>query len=155
MSLSFAENLKSGLQEYETGTQRFEKINHHLAENIAWKKESYEHLKNLLLHMIKIGASDINLGGPRTNDYVWYRVYGNLEPSQEVPTYTNDEVAAIALSILSDQQKAVLFNERNIDFAFAFSASQDQKPYRFRGDIYYERNNLRSILDTLPKKYFQ
>ncbi|HOO15427.1 MAG TPA: PilT/PilU family type 4a pilus ATPase [Candidatus Marinimicrobia bacterium] len=154
MSLSFAENLQNALEEFQTGTQRFEEINHHLAKNLAWKKEAYEHLKNLLLHMVKIGASDINLGGPRTNDKVWYRVYGNLEPSQEVPTYTNDEVAAIALSILSDQQKTILFNERNIDFAFAFSTDQSQKPYRFRGDIYYERNNLAINFRHIAEKIF-
>jgi twitching motility protein PilT len=142
MTLSFADSLKNELQEYQIGIQRFEVINRHISENQLWKKEAYENLKNLLLYMVKIGASDINLGGPRTNNNVWYRIYGKLEPNNDVQSYTNDEVAAIALSILSDQQKDVLFSNKNIDFAFSFSATEDQKAYRFRGDIYYERNNL-------------
>ena len=41
MSLSFAENLQNALEEFQTGTQRFEEINHHLAKNLAWQKEAY------------------------------------------------------------------------------------------------------------------
>ena len=138
MSLSFARTCKNALEEFQNrNSSGLRKSTITLQKISPGKKKPYENLKNAIASHGKNRASDINLGGPRTNDKVWYRVYGNLEPSPEVPTYANDEVPAIALSILSDQQKTILFNERNIDFAFAFSTDQSQKPYRFRCDIYY------------------
>lgn len=142
MSLSFISELQAKIPEFTSGSSRFEIINNSISENILWAKESYDHLKNLLSYMVKINASDINIGGPRANEKVWYRVYGNLLPNNEVPSYTEDESNAIALSILSDGQKRNLFKDRNIDFALSVPIDREKKPYRFRGNICYERNAL-------------
>lgn len=142
MSLSFISELESKIPEYASGISHIEVINNGISENIHWKKESYEHLKNLLSYMVKIDASDINIGGPRANGKIWYRVYGNLSPNNEMPSYTEDECNAIALSTLSDEQKDTLFKNRSLDFALSVSIDEEKKPYRFRGNICYERNAL-------------
>ena len=153
MGLSFTNELEIKIPEYASGTSRFEIINKCVSENSSWKKESYKHLKKLLAFMVEIDASDIDIGGQRSNGKVWYRIYGNLCPHEEMPTYTEDEATAMAISILSDDQKSALTKNRNLDFAFSFSLEKGQKPYRFRGDICYERNdiaiNFRSIKQTL------
>lgn len=112
MSLSFLSEMQVALPEYLQGTARFQNINKMITFNSSWKQESYHKLKNILLHMRKINASDVDFGGPGSNSKVWFRVYGRKNPSSQISTYTEDEVSAILLSILTDQQKVLLFNDK-------------------------------------------
>ena len=117
VSLSFLSEMQVALPEYLTGTARFQNINKMITFNTSWKKEAYENLRNLLKHMRKIEASDIDFGGPGSNGKVWYRVYGVKTSSDDVPQYTEDEITAIILSVLIEDQKVILFNNKNIDFS--------------------------------------
>ncbi|MCK4655089.1 MAG: Flp pilus assembly complex ATPase component TadA [Candidatus Cloacimonetes bacterium] len=155
MSLSFLAEMQVALPDYLAGTTRFQNINKMITFNAAWKKESYDNLRNLLIHMREIDASDIDFGGPGSNGKVWYRVYGTKAPSNDVPQYTEDEVTAILLSILTDDQKVTLFNNKNADFSLGLVLKEGERASRFRGDVYYESNvmvsNFRRINEDLFK----
>lgn len=155
MSLSFLPEMQVSLPEYLTGTARFQNINKMITFNASWKNEAYNNLRNLLKHMRKIEASDIDFGGPGSNGKVWYRVFGTKTFSNDVPQYTEDEVTAIILSILTDDQKVILFNNKNIDFSHGIVLEENERPGRFRGDVYYESNvlvvNFRRINEDLFK----
>ncbi|MCD4795952.1 MAG: Flp pilus assembly complex ATPase component TadA [Candidatus Cloacimonetes bacterium] len=154
MSLSFIAEMQVGLPEYITGTTRFQNINKLISFNANWKKESYENLRDLLIYMKKIGASDIDFGGPGSLERVWYRVYGEKEINDEVPRYINDEVAAILLSILTDDQKVTLFNNKNVDFSLGMVLEEGDAPSRFRGDVYYENNSLAANFRRINEDLF-
>ncbi len=155
MSLSFTPEMLVGLPEYLTGTNRFQNINKLITYNTAWHKEAYDNLKKLLKHMREIEASDMDFGGPGSNRRVWYRVYGNKSPSDDKPSYTDDEVTAILLSVLSDDQKVILFKNKNVDLSVGMVLDDGENPSRFRSDIYYESNvlvaNFRRISQDLFK----
>ena len=115
-NLSFIENIQTDLQEMMIGTYRLKAINTMLNENAEWKKECFQHLKKLLRIMIKEEASDIDLGGPRTGGYIWFRVYGDKTPAKDIPKYDDDEISAIILSLLTIEQKEMFFKDKNLDF---------------------------------------
>ncbi len=142
MSLSFLSEMQVMLGKYLKGTSRFQSINKMITFNTAWKEESYECLRTLMIHMRDIEASDIDCGGPGSNNKIWYRVYGTKAPSDKVNNFTQDEISAILLSILSDDQKVTLFNNKNVDISLGLILKKGEQPNRFRGDIYYERNTL-------------
>ncbi|MCD4818350.1 MAG: Flp pilus assembly complex ATPase component TadA [Candidatus Cloacimonetes bacterium] len=141
-NLSFIENIQANLPEMMIGTYRLKTINTMLNENPDWKKECYFNLKKLLRIMTSEEASDIDLGGPRTNGYIWFRVYGDKTPAQNIPKYKDDEVSAIILSILTIEQKEIFFKEKNLDFSITMYLEENEAPFRFRGDVFYERNTL-------------
>ena len=153
MSLSFTPEMVVGLPEYLIGTNRFQNINKIITYNAAWRKEAYEHLKKLLKYMREINASDMDFGGPGSNKRVWYRVYGHKSPCDEMPSYNDDEVTAILLSVLSDDQKVTLFKNKNVDLSVGMILEDGEKQSRFRSDIYYESNvlvaNFRRISQNL------
>ena len=155
MGLSFTPEMQITLSEYLIGTSRFQSINKIITYNVAWKKEAYKNLKNLLSHMRDIEASDIDIGGAGSRDFVWYRVYGKKYIDADMGQFTKDEVSAILLSILSDDQKINLFKHKNVDFSISIALNEGEEPTRFRGDIYYESNslaaNFRYINQTLFK----
>ena len=154
MSLSFLSEMQVALSEYLTGTTRFQNINKMIAFNAAWKEEAYECLRTLMIHMREIEASDIDFGGPGSNNKVWYRVFGTKEPSNDVPSFTQDEITAILLSILSDDQKVMLFNNKNVDISLGLVLKKGERPNRFRGDIYYESNTLVANFRRINQELF-
>ncbi|MDP8267184.1 MAG: hypothetical protein P9L97_00525, partial [Candidatus Tenebribacter davisii] len=154
MSLSFLSEMQVSLSEYLTGTTRFQNINKMITFNNSWKEESYECLRSLMRHMRDIEASDIDFGGPGSNNKVWYRVFGTKAPSDKVPNLDQDEVTAILLSILSDDQKVMLFNNKNVDISIGLILEEGEKQSRFRGDIYYESNTLVANFRRINQKLF-
>lgn len=142
MSLSFTSEMQVTLPEYLSGTNRFQNINKMISYNVEWKQEAYDNLRKLLKHMRELEASDIDIGGPGSKGMIWYRVFGRKKPDDEMPRFNQDEITAILLSILSDEQKVTLFKEKNIDFSLGVKLMDGEEPTRFRGDIYYERNQL-------------
>ena len=142
MGLSFTSEMQITLPEYLTGTNRFQNINKIISYNIGWKNEAFDHLKELLRHMRELEASDMDFGGAGARGKVWYRVFGRKNPDPDMPYYSDDEVVAILLSILSDEQKITLFIHKNVDFSLGVVLEEGEEPTRFRGDIYYESNSL-------------
>jgi twitching motility protein PilT len=116
---------------------------------------------SFLSEMIKREASDIEVGGYGSNDYVWFRVYGKKNIIDELPCLNNDESALLILSILNEKQRKILEGNRNLDFSYTFNYSKVNKldsnnefsEIRFRGDAYFDVDrlamNMRSIIPKL------
>ena len=116
---------------------------------------------SLLSEMVKREASDIEVGGYGSNDFVWFRVYGKKNPIEELPKLNNDESALLVLSILNEKQRKILEANRNLDFSYTFNyaevnkfdSNNDISEIRFRGDAYFDVDrlamNMRSIIPKL------
>lgn len=154
MALSFLNELRSSLPEYSMGLNRIKLINKAVMANTAWKKESFEHLKSLLQKMITKKASDMDFGGPRANEQIWYRTYGDKVPDVELAACTDDETTAIMMSVLSGEQKNLLIKQKNLDFALTIKIEETEEPIRFRGNIFFERNSLAVNFRLITQKLF-
>ncbi len=154
MSLSFSSELKAAIPEFVFGINRVKYINKAISENPKWRNESFELLKKLLTIMISKDASDLDFGGPRSKGKIWYRIYGNKTPNPQVEDIFEDEATAIALSILSSDQKKLLITNKNLDFALSVKLDGTNSKYRFRGNIFFERNFLAINLRVIKQKLF-
>ena len=154
MSLSFQGEIKSRIPEYVMGADKMRQIDVLLSANEVWKKEAYLHMRKLLYHMVQKKSSDMDFGGYRANEYIWYRTFGDKAPETKVPTYTVDETNAMALSILSEAQKNVLYEKRSIDFAYTLVVSENEPIIRYRGNVYFERNELSVNFRMINQKLF-
>ncbi len=153
MGLSFTSEMQITLPDYFRGVSRYRKINKLLTINESWQEESFSHAKLLLRQMKKLEASDLDMGSSNSEHQVWFRIFGDKKPAADVPKYDSDEVVVILLSVLTDEQKVVLFDERNIDFSLGIKYSDSKYENRFRGCIYFENGmivgNFRKINEEL------
>ncbi len=154
MALSFLNELNSSLPEYSMGLNRIKLINKAVMANAALKKESFAHLKGLLQKMVTKNASDMDFGGPRSNEQIWFRTYGDKTPDKELATCTDDETTAIMMSVLSGEQKNLLIKQKNLDFALSVKTEETKEPIRFRGNIFFERNSLAVNFRLIKQKLF-
>lgn len=154
MSLSFSQDLKAAIPEYVFGVNRVKHINKALSDNPGWRDESFTLLKELLAKMISKDASDLDFGGPRSNGKIWYRIYGDKTPDLQAAEIFEDEAIAIALSILSSDQKKLLITDKNLDFALSVKLDETKQEYRFRGNIFFERDYLAINLRVIKQELF-
>lgn len=154
MGLSFSSEIKISIPEYISGTGRFQAINKLLTVNVEWKKESWTKLKSLFLKMRETNASDMEIGGPGSKGSIWFRVFGNKKPMDEIGTFNNDEITSILICILSDEQKVDLFKNKNIDFSLGIILGEGEKPSRFRCDVYYESGALAGSFRRINQQLF-
>ncbi|RMF64192.1 MAG: PilT/PilU family type 4a pilus ATPase [Bacteroidetes bacterium] len=113
-----------------------------------------KHVEALVRHMLTVGASDIDAGGPASNGYVWYRVDGDKKPDERMGRYHVDETNVLFLNLLTDRQREVLFAAGSVDFSFHIPIEgRDGRPRRFRATLYYDMEhlalNMRAISDEL------
>ena len=155
MSLSFTPEMLVTLPDYLIGTNRFQNINKMITFNASWRKLAFDHLKRLLRKMRELEASDIDFGGLGAKGKIWFRTHGNKTPVENLPHYSNDEVTAILLSALSDDQKVSLFKNKNVDFSVGIDLEDGESFSRFRGDVYYECNTLVANFRRINENLFK
>lgn len=154
MGLSFQKELQSQISEYLVGVDKLKLIDKLLNTHDDWHKEAYLHVRKLLYHMVKKKASDMDFGGYRAQKKIWYRTFGAKKPETEVPMYTVNETNIMALAIISEAQKEILFEKRSIDFAFTLVISDNEPIIRYRGNVYFERNELSVNFRMINQKLF-
>jgi twitching motility protein PilT len=154
MGLSFSSEISISIPEYISGTGRFQAINKLLVVNQHWKKEAWLKLKELFTKMRQMSASDMEIGGPGSKGFIWYRVFGDKKPYPEYGTFNNDDITCMMLSVLSDEQKVDLFKNKNIDFSIGIALEPGEKPSRFRSDVYYESGTLAGSFRRINQKLF-
>lgn len=120
-----------------------------------------EAVNRILKLMVDRVASDVEIGGYGAEGRVWFRIYGEKEPVPEIPHLSDDEAAVLILSLLSEKQRKILEEERNLDFSYTFEYldniyskfSKDRGELRFRVDAYFDVDrlalNMRSIIPEL------
>jgi len=110
---------------------------------MEYKKE----LKELILTVIKEGASDLHLSvGVRPA----IRVNGSLMPLAKRPVLAPEDSEGLILLLLSDFNQERLKTEKEVDFSYSF-----EDKARFRGNAFYQKGflscSLRLILPQVKE----
>ncbi len=107
--------------------------------------------KEFLLVMRELGASDIELGGFTSQNYVWFRVQGKKFPRHELGYWNIDQTDILCLSLISPKQAELLLKNRVVDFSF--SMKNDDQVLRWRSSLYIDLGhlalNMRSIASNV------
>jgi len=105
---------------------------------MEYKKE----LKELILTVIKEGASDLHLSvGVRPA----IRVNGSLMPLVKRPVLAPEDSEGLILLLLSDFNQERLKTEKEVDFSYSF-----EDKARFRGNAFYQKGFLSCSLRLIP-----
>jgi len=123
--------------------------------NPKYRLEMKNVFNKLLISMIEREASDIEVGGFGSDDFIWLRVYGKKERVKEFPKLTNDEAVIVICNLLSTEQLNYLIENKNLDFSYSFFYERKKREARFRACAYYDIDtlamNMRAINTyTLP-----
>ncbi len=97
-------------------------------------------LDGFLSKMFLVEASDIELGGYGCMDQVWYRIFGAKKPDPICGTYTPEEASALIQNVLTDGQRRILYENRNLDFSY--SVEEQENTHRLRADTYFDLDHL-------------
>ncbi len=113
-----------------------------------------EHMQLLVKRMLDLNASDLDMGGPASNGYVWYRVHGDKRPYEEMGTYSCDEAALLILNLLTERQLQIFFEDCSLDFSYELPIEgRNGMPRRFRATVYFDMDhvalNMRAISDEI------
>ncbi|MBQ7568680.1 type IV pilus twitching motility protein PilT [bacterium] len=94
------------------------------------------------------GGSDLHLasGVPPI-----VRVHGILT-ALDADVLQQENVAALACEILSDEQRSQLLETKNIDFALEIDLGGQLGVWRYRGNAYFQKNGLNVVLRAIPAK---
>jgi len=106
--------------------------------------EHISRLKKLLDIAIQQEASDLDISVGHSPNI---RITGQLIPLTQEKVVTPQEAEALAFSILSDQQKKKLLEEKEVDFSY-----QHEDKGRFRVNIFFQRGNISLALRFIPSK---
>jgi len=109
----------------------------------------FDLMNHILSVMVERDASDVEIGGHGTDEYIWFRIFGNKARVEDLPKLAEDEAAVLILSQLNDNQRETLFNERSLDFSYTFFYKPQNKKIRFRATAYFDLDmvavNMRAI----------
>ena len=92
------------------------------------------------------GGSDLHLasGVPPI-----IRVHGVLN-TLDAPVLQQEDVAALACEILSEEDRARLLEAKNIDFSAEVDLGEGRGVWRYRGNAYFQKNGLNVVLRGVP-----
>jgi twitching motility protein PilT len=99
-------------------------------------------LADLLTETAKQGASDLHLEVGR---HPTLRIDGVLVPLQNEAIVTPEMMEGLVGQLITDDQKAKLIAQRQLDFAYGF-----EDKARFRVNVYYQRGYLAAVLRLVP-----
>ncbi|MEX0845889.1 MAG: ATPase, T2SS/T4P/T4SS family [Balneolaceae bacterium] len=109
-------------------------------------------LDSFLKEMLKNEASDIDLGGPGCDGKIWYRIFGDKNPSKKPENLTLDETNVLLHNAILPSQRKKLLEEKNLDFSYSINLDNG-KTQRFRADMYFDLEhlalNMRKIDNTI------
>ncbi|MCG8372217.1 MAG: Flp pilus assembly complex ATPase component TadA, partial [Balneolales bacterium] len=124
------------------GTDLHKRIGDIIEESdISLRVDLKEALDSFLVNMIKIQASDIDLGGPGCAGKIWYRIFGDKNPLKLPQKISYLESDVLLHNILLFTQRERLIEEKNLDFSYSISLGKD-KTQRFRADMYFDLDHL-------------
>lgn len=106
------------------------------------RKQLMSSLHTFLLYMRKNEASDIDLGGGGCDGKIWYRIFGNKSPLNLPETLDYRETDLLIHSIITDEQRRQLLEDRNLDFSYSLPTQNGEKAQRFRANAYFDLEHL-------------
>ena len=108
---------------------------------------------HILTVMVDRGASDIEIGGPGSANYIWFRIQGIKQRIKDLPNLKLDEATFLIAAFLNKNQHRHLMVNRNLDFSYSFRYIKENVNVRFRADAYYDLDcltlNMRAISSKL------
>ncbi|MCB9207735.1 MAG: Flp pilus assembly complex ATPase component TadA [Ignavibacteriales bacterium] len=108
---------------------------------------------HILTVMVDRTASDIEIGGPGTANYIWFRIQGIKQRVKDLPNLKLDESTLLIAALLNKNQHRHLMVNRNIDFSYTFRYVKNNVNVRFRADAYFDLDiltlNMRAISSNL------
>jgi twitching motility protein PilT len=99
-------------------------------------------LRVLLEEMLERNASDLHLSAGHTPQL---RVDGDLMPSRQGETLTQEMAVQLAYSILTEDQRKRFENEKELDLSFGIRGVS-----RFRANIYLQRGSVSAAIRRIP-----
>ncbi|MEY4745257.1 MAG: hypothetical protein RL272_1202 [Candidatus Parcubacteria bacterium] len=106
------------------------------------KNNALEVMDKLFDIAVTKGASDIHLvvGKPPL-----LRIYGDIVPIAEAKVLTHETVQELAFSLLTEDEKRHIIEEKELDVAHQISSGK-----RFRVNLHWEKTNLAMVARTIP-----
>lgn len=100
------------------------------------------HVEQLARHMVHLGASDLDAGGPATKSLVWYRVDGVKAPCEALGAIDAGVMDVLILNLLTGPQLQELYEEYAVDFSITVATEGMSRSRRFRVSVYFDEENL-------------
>jgi twitching motility protein PilT len=124
------------------GTDLHKKIGDVIEDaDISLRVDLKEVLDSFLINMIKVNASDIDIGGAGCAGKIWYRVFGDKSPLKMSKTLSVLETDVLLHNAILSSQRERLIEEKNLDFSYSISLGKG-KTQRFRADMYFDLDHL-------------
>src|SRR3989344_2667385 len=101
-----------------------------------------EKLNELLLTAARQSASDLHIGVGRRPTL---RIDGVLIPLQKEQILIPEISEGLILSLLTEEQKKIFYQERQLDFSYSF-----EDKARFRVNVYFQRGFMAAALRLIP-----
>src|SRR5690349_684021 len=101
-------------------------------------------LLDLLTTTAKENASDLHIA---VGKHPTLRIDGALVPLQKEPILTPEMAEGIVSNLLTDEQKAKLVKDRQVDLAYSVGDKA-----RFRVNVYFQRGYLAAALRLIPAR---
>lgn len=99
-------------------------------------------LKNLLLEILKVGASDLHLSAEQKPNV---RIEGKISVLQHFSVLSSEEIRALCYSLLSEKQQAIFEEQKNLDFSFGV-----KNLARFRVNLFYQKGQVGAAMRVIP-----
>jgi twitching motility protein PilT len=99
-------------------------------------------IDDLLKIVIEREGSDLHI---KAGSPPGLRINGELLPLEDTPALTPDDTEMLITSIMSDHNKRVFAETKELDFAYSFSYL-----YRFRVNVFMQRQSMGAVLRAIP-----
>ena len=111
-------------------------------------------IEYFMRHMLRQGASDLDMGGPACNNCIWLRIDGHKKKHIELGYYTPDQTNVLLLSLLTESQRTDLLGTFALDASRQLTAGPDGGTWhRYRTSMYFDNEhlafNIRAIANEL------
>ena len=100
------------------------------------------HIEQYAKHMVHIGASDVDMGGPAANEFVWYRVDGVKKVHSELGSVPAQVMDVLLLNLLTTSQVDRLLSAYEVVFSIKVEGDGMMRPRRCRACLYFDEENL-------------
>lgn len=101
------------------------------------------HIDALLKRCVEMDGSDLHVKTDTGKVYV--RVYGELIPLDNVPSFTDEQFRSAMLELLREDQIEKFERDYELDFAIEIPGVS-----RFRGNLYQQREHAQAVFRVIP-----
>lgn len=105
-------------------------------------KDYGKELTNLILTVVKEGASDLHLS---VGKHPTMRVTGSLIPLVKNPILSPEDTEGLVFAMLDGERKKTFLQDKEMDFSYAF-----EDKARFRVNTFYQRGFIGASLRLIP-----